>query len=167
MRNFKKEVSSPKTEPVFTSNFDPERPKPILPRSLLRLAGITFSLLLDLLLTMTDFFARGGISSLPTAERDTLLRIGRSGFRIETKTITGFGAPAHIIPKVRWQFSTGNYAVTGVTLHNAEMDDIRPLIPELRKLSGLKEIYAPYLTDAGIESIQKQFPKAVVSKLSQ
>lgn len=166
MRYVKSKMSSPNAGQLFTSNCDPELPKPIFPKSLLRLAGITIALLFVMLLTMTDFLTRGGISSLPATERDALLRIGQSGIRIETKPITGFGAPAHIIPKVRWQLSTGNFSVTGVTLHNAEMIDIRPIIPELRKLSGLKEINAPYLTDVQIESVQQKFPNVVVSNRS-
>ena len=156
-------MSSPKNVPVITSSLDPELPKPLLPMSLLRLAGITFVGLFVCLLTMTDVLTRGGISSLPAAERDTLLRIGQSGIRIVTKSITGFGSPAHIIPKVRWQFSTGECAVIGVTINNANINYVRPILPELRKLTGLNEINAPYLTDTEIESIQKHFPNAVVS----
>lgn len=164
MPNFGRDISSPKAEPVFTSNCDPEFPKPIFPKLLLRLAGITVALLFVFLITMTDFLTRGGISSLPAAEREVLLRIGQSGFRIATEPSTYFGAPAQIIPKVRWQFSTGNYAVTGVTLHHAEMNAVRTIIPELRKLNGLKEISAPYLSDDQIESVQQKFPNVVVSK---
>jgi hypothetical protein len=106
-------------------------------------------------------FTRGELGSLPSNEREILSRIEQIGIRVLSEPTSGFGAPPQIVPEIMWQYSLGEYAVTAVTILNAEMD---ALTPELQKLVRLQEIRLPYLTEGEVETIKRDFPDVVVMR---
>lgn len=104
---------------------------------------------------------RGEIGSLSLEEQDVLSIIQQNGVRVVSRPLTGFGAPPQIVPDIIWQYSLGEYAVTAVTILNAENDAI---IPELQKLTRLKEMRVPHFNAAEAEKVKIQFPNVVVTR---
>jgi hypothetical protein len=147
---------------MFENENDPVPLKPLLPRWLVvsvMIGGVAVFFLG--LVTTTSVFTRGELGSLPSNEREILSRIEQIGIRVLSEPTSGFGAPPHIVPEVMWQYSLGEYAVTAVTILNAEMD---ALTPELQKLVRLQEIRVPYLTEGEVETIKREFPDVVVMR---
>ncbi len=147
---------------MFESGNDPLPLKPLLPRRVVVCIAIgSITAFLIFILATTNIFTRGEISSLPLKEKDILSRIEQNGVRVVSQPSTGFGASPQIVPDIIWQYSPGEYAVTAVTILNAENDAV---MPELQKLTRLKEIRVPYLNEAEVEIVKKQFPNVVVSR---
>lgn len=147
---------------MFESANDPLPLKPLLPFKLV--VFVVFCALTAFILYLcaaTNIFTRGEIGNLPSKEKDVFSRIEQNGVRVVSRPSTGFGAGAQIIPDIIWQYSPGEYAVTAVTILNADNDAV---IPELQKLTRLKEIRVPYLNDAEAEKVRRQIPNVVVTR---
>ncbi len=147
---------------MFESENDPPPLKLLLPLKLVVFVVIgSITAFILYIGSATNIFTRGEIGNLPLKEKDTLSRIEQNGVRVVSQPSTGFGAPAQIVPDIIWQYSPGEYAVTEVTILNADNDAV---IPELQKLTRLKEIRVPYLNDAEAEKVRTQFPNVVVTR---
>lgn len=149
-------------EKMFESENDPIPLRPIVPRWLV--VSVTIGVVAASLLfigTVTNLFTRGDIGSLPRDGREILSRIEQTGIRVVTQPTTGFGAPPQVVPEVMWQYSLGEYAVTAVTILNAETDTV---IPEIKKLLRLIEIRVPLRSEAEAEAIETRIPNVVIKR---
>ncbi len=147
---------------MFESANDPLPLKPLLPFKMVVFVSIgAFTAFILYLCAATNIFTRGEIGNLPSKEKDVFSRIERNGVRVVSRPSTGFGAPAQIVPDINWQYSPGEYAVTAVTILNADTDAV---ISELQKLTRLKEIRVPYLSEREAEKVRLQFPNSVVTR---
>lgn len=109
----------------------------------------------------TNAFTHGDIRNLPLHEKDVISRIEQNGIRVVSRPSTGFGAPAQIVPDIHWDFSAGEYAVTAVTIVNADHEAV---MPELKKFKRLKKVRVPYLSGAEAEKVSRLLPNVVVKQ---
>ncbi len=149
-------------EKMFESESDPIPLRPIVSRWLV--VSVTIGVVAASLLfigTVTNLFMRGDIGSLPRDERRFFRGLSRLAF---VSLHNQRQASVHLLKsflKFMWQYSLGEYAVTAVTILNAETDTV---IPEIKKLLRLKEIRVPLLSEAEAEAIETRIPNVVIKR---